>query len=470
MSRKIKSIYICDNCGHQEPKWVGKCPACEEWGTLQEEQAINDSEELQSLSSHQEPQILNDVRNDDTSRLSTGGRELDRLLGGGIVNGSVMLLVGDPGIGKSTLSLIIAGNIAKRTGKVLYVSGEESTGQTKMRANRLGEFSDDLYVMAETNLELVKKHIEILQPKLIILDSIQSAFLNTVRSTPGSPSQIKECTLFLIRIAKTMSIPIILIGQVTKDSQLAGPRVLEHLVDTVVYLEGNRSQSLRIGRAVKNRFGPTDEVALFEMTEHGFEEVGNPSEYLLGNRSHSLPGSVIVASARGTRPIFTEIQALVTEAPEGIPPRQIAVGVDRNRLLLITAVLQRWMGERLGNKNIFVSTGGGIESDDPALDLGIAAAILSSLRGITFDNNLFFVGELALSGEVRPTPDLARLINEGQRLGFSDCVIAKRAFHKLPPDLAINLFGLEHIGGFLKIIPAIMDKKSLTQEETHGAG
>lgn len=464
MSRKIRPIFVCENCGHQEPKWVGKCPACEEWGTLQEEQPV-EAEELQSLSSNQEPQILNTVQTDDSSRISTGGRELDRLLGGGIVNGSVLLLVGDPGIGKSTLSLIIAGNIAKSTGRVLYISGEESTGQTKMRADRLGKFSDNLYVIAETNLELVQKHIINLQPRLIILDSIQSAFLNTVRSTPGSPSQIKECTLFLIRIAKTMGIPLVMIGQVTKDSQLAGPRVLEHLVDTVVYLEGNRSHSLRIGRAVKNRFGPTDEVALFEMAEHGIEEVGNPSEYLLENRSRSMPGSVIVASARGTRPIFTEIQALVTATAEGIPPRQIAVGVDRNRLLLVTAVLQRWMGERLGNKNIFVSTGGGIESDDPALDLGIAAAILSSLRGITFDNNLFFVGELALSGEVRPIPDLARLINEGQRLGFKDCVIAKRALRKLPADLEINLFGLEHVGGFLKIIPAIMDKKTNVNQE-----
>jgi len=457
MSRKPKVVYYCEQCGHQEPKWMGKCPSCNEWGTFQEEHALNGLEELGSLSSHQQPQPLNDIKTGDSARISTGGQELDRLLGGGIVNGSVLLLVGDPGIGKSTLSLIVAGNIARQAGKVLYVSGEESAEQTKIRADRLGKFPDNLYVISETNLELIQKHIQNLQPRFIILDSIQSVFLSTVRSTPGSPSQIKECTLFLIRIAKQMGIPIMLIGQVTKESQLAGPRVLEHLVDTVVYLEGNRNQNLRVGRAVKNRFGSTNEVALFEMTDSGFEEVRNPSEYLLGNRNNPMPGSVIVASARGTRPIFTEIQALVTETAEGIPPRHIAVGVDRNRLLLVTAVMQRWMGERLGNKNIFVSTGGGIESDDPALDLGIAAAIFSSIRGITFAQGLFFIGELALSGEVRPTPDLVRLLNEGKRLGFKDCVIAKRGLSKVPSDLGINLFGLEHIGGFARILPAIRE-------------
>lgn len=461
MSRKAKTIYICESCGHQELKWVGKCPVCEAWGTLTEEQVVGTLEELGELSSHQQPRILNEVAIDASVRISAGGPELDRLLGGGIVAGSVMLLVGDPGIGKSTLSLSMAGNIGKTSGRVLYVSGEESAEQTKMRADRLGDFPDTVYVVAETNLELVQQHIHNLQPKLVVLDSIQSAFLPAVRATPGSPSQIKECTLFLIRIAKELGIPVIMIGQVTKDSQLAGPRVLEHLVDTVVYLEGNRSQSLRIGRVVKNRFGSTNEVALFEMTSHGFEEVVNPSEYLLGNRSRPLPGSVIVASGRGTRSIFTEIQALVTPAPEGIPPRQIAVGVDRNRLLLVTAVLQRWLGERLGNKNIFVSTGGGIDSDDPALDLGIAASIVSSVRGITFDNKLFFIGELALSGEVRPTPDLGKLLTEGARLGFRDCVIAKAALGKVPEVKAMNLFGLEHIGGLLKLVPAIVDDQTM---------
>lgn len=459
MSRKLKIAYICQNCGHQSLKWVGKCPVCQEWGTLHQEELPDEFDELDSLSSHQQPQALNNVKIGTTSRVSTGGRELDRLLGGGIVKGSVLLLVGDPGIGKSTLSLIMAGNVAGNIGTVLYVSGEESATQTKMRADRLGAFPDSLYVLAETNLELIHHHILALQPKLIILDSIQAVFLSTVRATPGSPSQIKECALFLIKIAKQLEIPMVLIGQVTKESQLAGPRVLEHLVDTVVYLEGNRSHSLRVGRAVKNRFGPTDEVALFEMTERGFEEVENPSEYLLGDRSRSMPGSVIVASARGTRSIFTEIQALVTETAEGIPPRHIAIGVDRNRLLLVTAVLQRWLGERLGNKNIFVSTGGGIESDDPSLDLGIAASILSSVRGITFENHLFFLGELSLSGEVRPTPELVKLLHEGKRLGFTDCVIAKRTFQKWPEEFGMNLLGLDHIQGLLKIIPAIQAQK-----------
>jgi DNA repair protein RadA/Sms len=453
---KTKAIYCCENCGHQEPKWVGRCPVCQEWGTLQEELPPEETlRELENLSSFQPPQILNQVKVGDSYRFSTGGVELDRLLGGGIVSGSVLLLVGDPGVGKSTLSLVIAGNIARSTGKVLYVSGEESAEQTKLRADRLGNFPDSLYVLSETNLELIRKHITNLQPKLVIIDSIQTAFLSSLRSTPGSPTQIKECTLFLIKIAKQSNLPIILIGQVTKESQLAGPRVLEHLVDTVVYLEGNRSQSLRVGRVVKNRFGTTEEVALFEMTGQGFLEVANPSEYLLENRNQAISGSVIVASARGTRSIFTEIQALVTDAPEGIPPRQIAIGVDRNRLLLVTAVLQRWLGERLGNKNIFVSTAGGIESDDPALDLGIAAAIISSTRGLVFSNKLFWVGELTLSGEVRPTPEISKLLSEAGRLGFQSCVLAKRALgkNKTGPDL--RLIGLEQLRALLPILPGL---------------
>jgi len=366
----------------------------------------------------------------------------------------VMLLVGDPGIGKSTLSLLTAGNVA-RDGKVLYASGEESAEQTKIRADRLGDFPDTLYVIAETNLELVGQHIDKLQPRLVVIDSIQSSFLSGVRTTPGTPSQIRECTIFLIKIAKLSNIPIILIGQVTKESTLAGPRVLEHLVDTVVYLEGNRSQSLRVGRVVKNRFGSTEEVALFEMTERGLEEVSNPSEYLLENRSQGIAGAVVVASARGTRPIFTEIQALVTDVPEGIPPRQIAIGIDRNRLLLVTAVLQRWVGERLGNKNVFVSTAGGIETNDPALDLGIAAAILSAVRGFVFNPKIFWNGELTLAGEIRPTPDTDRLVGEGNRLGFAQCVLSRRAAKKNQPTSNIELLGLDHLRELMKILPIL---------------
>jgi DNA repair protein RadA/Sms len=454
--QKIRTIFCCENCGHQETKWVGRCPVCQEWGTLHEEvPAEETAQELENLSSFQTPQILNRVQVDSSYRFSTGGVELDRLLGGGIVSGSVLLLVGDPGVGKSTLSLVIAGNIARTAGKVLYVSGEESAEQTKLRADRLGDFPDSLYVLSETNLELIKKYIEALEPRLVIIDSIQTAFLSSLRSTPGSPTQIKECTLFLIKIAKQSNLPIILVGQVTKESQLAGPRVLEHLVDTVVYLEGNRSHSLRVGRVVKNRFGTTEEVALFEMTEAGFLEVANPSQYLLENRNQAISGSVIVASARGTRSIFTEIQALVTEVPEGIPPRQIAIGVDRNRLLLVTAVLQRWLGERLGNKNIFVSTAGGIESDDPALDLGIAAAIISSTRNLVFGDKLFWVGELTLSGEVRPTPELPKLLSEAARLGFHDCVLAKRALGKTKNSSEMRLIGLDHLRGLLPILPGL---------------
>lgn len=454
MSKKNKTVYYCENCGHQESKWVGRCPVCKEWGTLLEEPEEGIVEELSNLSSFQTPQILNQVKTDESIRLTTGFEEFDRLLGGGLVAGSVLLLVGDPGIGKSTLSLIIAGNVA-RDGTVLYVTGEESSEQTKIRADRIGIFPDGLYVVSETNLELVYKHFTTLKPRLVIIDSIQSSFLSKLRSTPGSPSQIKECALYLIKIAKQENVPIILVGQVTKESELAGPRVLEHLVDTVVYLEGNRTQSLRVARAVKNRFGPTEEVALFEMTGTGLVEVVNPSEYLLENRNETIPGSVIVASARGSRPIFTEIQALVTEAPEGVPPRQIAIGVDRNRLLLVTAVIQRWLGERLTNKNIFVSIAGGIESADPALDLGIAAAILSSIKGITFSSKLFWIGELTLSGEIRPVPGIERLVSEGNRLGFEQCVLAKRF---KPKQSALKVYGLEHLRALPGLTPEISRK------------
>lgn len=454
MSKKNKTVYYCENCGHQESKWVGRCPACKEWGTLLEESEADLVEELSNLSSFQTPQILNQVKTGEAIRLTTGIGEFDRLLGGGLVTGSVLLLVGDPGIGKSTLSLIIAGNAA-REGTVLYVTGEESSEQTKIRADRIGAFPEGLYVVSETNLELVHKHFTALKPRLIIIDSIQSSFLSKLRSTPGSPSQIKECALFLIKIAKGENVPIILIGQVTKESELAGPRVLEHLVDTVVYLEGNRTQSLRVARAVKNRFGPTEEVALFEMTGSGLVEVANPSEYLLESRNETMPGSVIVASARGSRPIFTEIQALATEAPEGIPPRQIAIGVDRNRLLLVTAVIQRWLGERLTNKNIFVSIAGGIESADPALDLGIAAAIISSIKGLTFSSKLFWIGELTLSGEIRPVPGFERLVSEGSRLGFEQCVLAKRF---KPKETTLKVYGLEHLRALPGIAPEISRK------------
>ncbi|NLY73839.1 MAG: DNA repair protein RadA [Firmicutes bacterium] len=456
MSKKAKTVYYCENCGHQEYKWIGRCPSCKEWGTLLEAQEEEPVEELNTLSSFQAPQILNQVQVGESARLTTGIGELDRLLGGGLVTGSVSLLVGDPGIGKSTLSLWIAGNVA-REGTVLYVTGEESSEQTKIRADRMGKFPDGLYVVAETNLELVKKHYQTLKPRLIIVDSIQSAFLNKLRSTPGSPSQIKECTLFLIKIAKQENVPVILVGQVTKESELAGPRVLEHLVDTVIYLEGDRTQSLRVARAVKNRFGATEEVALFEMTGTGLVEVANPSEYLLENRNQTMPGSVIVASARGSRPIFTEIQALVTDAPEGIPPRQIAIGVDRNRLLLVTAVIQRWLGERFTNKNIFVSIAGGLESCDPALDLGIAAAIVSSLRGLIFSSKIFWIGELTLSGEIRPVPGMERLVAEGNRLGFEGCVLAKGFKLKQFP---LKVYGIEHLRNLPVLAPEISRKDS----------
>lgn len=441
--KKPKSLFFCDQCGHQEPKWVGRCPACQEWGTLREE-IPELTEQLNDLSSFQQPQILNQVQIDASLRTSAGMNEFDRLLGGGIVAGSVLLMVGDPGIGKSTLSLLIAANVA-RQGVVLYVSGEESAEQTKIRADRLGSFPDSLYVIAESNLELIERHIRDLNPRLVVVDSIQAAFLSKIRTTPGSPSQIKEGALFLIRIAKQQKIPIILIGQVTKESQLAGPRVLEHLVDAVVYLEGNRNHSLRVARVVKNRFGSTAEVALFEMADNGFHEVANPSAYLLENKDQLTPGSVIVASARGTRPIFTEIQALVTEAPEGIPPRQIAIGIDRNRLLLVSAVLQRWVGLRLGNKNIFVSTAGGIESDDPAFDLGIAASLVSSMKELQFTSKVFWIGELALSGEIRSIPDLPKLLSEGVRLGFTDCIVSGRTVAKVKPIPGLTLHRLDHV-------------------------
>jgi DNA repair protein RadA/Sms len=446
MTKKVRLVYFCDNCGHQEHKWVGRCPACQEWGTIREEpEEAMTAPDLETLSSFQIPQVLNEVNVDNSIRISTGSEEFDRLLGGGIVAGSVLLLVGDPGIGKSTLSLLTAGKVAQ-TGTVLYVSGEESAEQTKIRADRLGAFPNSLYVIAETNLELVKQHLETLKPKLLIIDSIQSAFLRSIRTAPGSPSQIKECTLFLIKIAKQNKIPLVLVGQVTKESILAGPRLLEHLVDTVVYLEGNRSHSLRVARVVKNRFGPTDEIALFEMSSAGFTEVGNPSEYLLEHRTQTLPGTVIVATARGARPIFTEIQALVAENAEGVPPRYTAIGVDRNRLILVIAVLQRWMGERLGNKNIFVSIAGGIESDDPALDLGIAAAIISSIRELKFNAKLFWIGELTLAGEVRPVPDLPKLLAEGSRLGFEECILAARTIGKQKPTSDMKLTGINNLG------------------------
>jgi DNA repair protein RadA/Sms len=456
--KRQRASFYCVNCGHQEPRWIGRCPSCQEWGTLEETVETDGPDDLVVLSGGQEPTILNQVAVDDSIRLKTGLDEFDRLIGGGVVTGSVVLLVGDPGIGKSTLSLLAAGNVA-RFGKVLYVSGEESAAQTKIRADRIGSFPDSLYVLAENNLDLIEKQVKELEPLLVVIDSIQSTFVQYLRSTPGSPSQVKESTMRLLKLAKGSNIPILLIGQVTKESELAGPRVLEHLVDVVVYLEGNRNHSLRVARVVKNRFGSTEEVALFEMTAKGLEEVRDPSDYLLENRERSIAGSVIVGTARGSRPLFTEVQALVTETAEGIPPRQIAIGIDRNRLLLVTAVLQRWIGERIGNKNIFVSTAGGIESDDPGLDLGIAASLLSSTQGYAFSGKVFWVGELTLAGEVRATPDLPKLLGEGVRLGFRHCVIARRTLTRVNPIPGIQYHAIDHIRDLKAIAPLVTEKQ-----------
>lgn len=418
---KTKSKFVCMGCGYESAKWMGRCPGCGEWNKMKEEVEVfvkgPRAAFQHSVTNNQKATPITQIEVVEEPRIVTEMGELNRVLGGGIVPGSLVLIGGDPGIGKSTLLLQVSALLSNRGHRVLYVSGEESIRQTKLRAERLGVTSNELFIYAETNLELVNQTIDEVQPKFVVVDSIQTVHHPEVTSAPGSVSQVRECTAELMRIAKTKGIAIFLVGHVTKEGQIAGPRLLEHMVDTVLYFEGERHHTYRILRSQKNRFGSTNEIAIFEMLQGGLKEVLNPSELFLEERSHGAAGSTIVASMEGTRPILVEIQALVTPTSFNYPKR-MATGVDQNRVQLLMAVLEKRMGMLLQAQDAYIKVAGGVKLDEPAIDLAVLMSIVSSYKDQAVKATDCFVGEVGLTGEVRRVSRVEQRVQEAAKLGF----------------------------------------------------
>lgn len=418
---KSKVKFMCQECGHEEAKWCGRCPGCGTWNSMVEE-LITSKTEKRSMLPDSKPMSITKISDASQQRIGTGTGELDRVLGGGLVPGSLVLVGGDPGIGKSTLALQAASSVAASQGLTLYVTGEESAQQTKLRASRLGVITENLYVLTETSFEHIRNYAESLGPKLIVIDSIQTVYTESIPSAPGSVAQVRECTGFLLQMAKTYNIPVIIIGHVTKEGFLAGPRILEHMVDAVLYFEGERHHTFRILRAVKNRFGSTNEIGVFEMGGHGLREVTNPSEMFLAERPTGVSGSVVVAGMEGTRPLLVEIQALVSASNFG-NPRRMTSGIDFNRVNLIAAVLEKRVGLHLNNQDAYVNVAGGVKLVEPAVDLGIAVALASSFRDVPVNPSSVVLGEIGLTGEVRAISQVAKRIHEGAKMGFKNFIV-----------------------------------------------
>ena len=422
---KVKSKWVCQNCGYESAGYLGKCPECLNWGSfveeIQSDKPLNISP--QGIINDSKPSLIGDIQVGKEIRVSTGISEFDRILGGGLVQGSLVLIAGDPGIGKSTILLQTSGGLANSDKKVLYVSAEESAGQLKLRADRLGVKSDNIYIYPQTNLESIKSQIEELTPDMVVIDSIQAIYSQTVSSSAGSVSQIRECCNILMQIAKTKNITILVIGHVTKDGNIAGPKVLEHMVDTVISFEGDKYKSYRMLRSMKNRFGNTSEVGIFEMGVNGLKEVINPNQLFLNERSQeNIPGTAIIVTNEGTRPLLVEIQALVGATPYP-SPRRVANGVDFSRLLQILAVLEKRVGLNLSKQDVYVNVMGGIDVDEPSADLGIALAIATCARDVVVDPQTVIIGEIGLSGEIHPVNNLEKMLNEASMTGFKKAII-----------------------------------------------
>ena len=446
MAKGKKSVFFCQNCGYESPKWLGQCPGCREWNTFVEETISSNAGRLtQGISSVKtKPVLLSEIEINEDNRVCTGMAELDRVLGGGIVQGSMVLVGGDPGIGKSTLLLQVCKLLCDKEHKVLYVSGEESLRQIKMRAQRIGTFNDNLKLFCDTNLEQIRMVIEQEKPEAVIIDSIQTMYNAEVTSAPGSVSQVRESTGVLMKIAKGMGISVFIVGHVTKDGSVAGPRVLEHMVDTVLYFEGDRHASYRILRGVKNRFGSTNEIGVFEMQECGLVEVKNPSQVMLSGRPTDASGSVVVCSLEGTRPILIEIQALVTRTNFGLP-RRTAVGIDYNRVNLLMAVLEKRVGMALGDCDAYVNLAGGMRLGEPAIDLGIVVAIISSYKNRAVDPETLIFGEVGLSGDVRGVSQAQQRVKEAEKMGFTTCIMPKANLDVLQGSYNIHLIGVSNL-------------------------
>ena len=437
---KAKTSFFCTECGNEYPKWQGRCPACGSWNTLVEQQTVNKEKSPARRSGPVSRAVpLRELKADQEIRFTTGISELDRVLGGGAVKGSLVLVGGAPGVGKSTLLLQICASLAE-SGTVLYASGEESAGQLRLRADRLGVKEGDIYILADTNLDSVLEHADELSPSVLIVDSIQTMWKNGISSTAGGVSQIRECASSLIRYAKENMTSVIIVGHVNKEGSIAGPKILEHMVDTVLYFEGDRRQSFRLIRAIKNRFGATDEVGVFEMCGEGLRQVSNPSELLMSGRPKGVSGSCAVCTMEGTRPIIAEIQALVT--PSYYPsPKRASTGIDINRINLLLALLEKRLGLRFSTHDCYVNVVGGMNIDDPAADLALALALISSMRDIPVPDDAFAIGELGLSGEIRAASNLERRMKEAARLGLTRALVPKRNFRKTDklPDGAVPL-------------------------------
>ena len=448
MAKGKTSVYFCQNCGFESSKWMGQCPGCKEWNTFVEEvidRKSNVSSSVKKAVEEAKPLPLSAISSADEERTSTDIKELDRVLGGGIVKGSLVLVGGDPGIGKSTLLLQVCKNLSNKKKSVLYISGEESLQQIKIRAERIGSFKDSLELLCETNLDIVKEVIAKKKPDVVVIDSIQTMFSENVASAPGSVSQVREATGVFMQIAKGMGITIFIVGHVTKEGVVAGPRVLEHMVDTVLYFEGDRHESYRILRGVKNRFGSTNEIGVFEMRNIGLVEVENPSEFMLSGKPIGASGSVVACSMEGTRPILLEIQALVCQTNFG-NPRRTATGTDYNRVNLLMAVLEKRLGMHLSECDAYVNIAGGIRMNEPAIDLGIVLAIMSSKLDKPIDEKTICFGEVGLSGEVRGVSMAEQRVLEAKKLGFERCILPQVCKSGLLHDIeGIKLIGVSNV-------------------------
>lgn len=442
MLKNKKIVYFCQECGYESAKWMGQCPGCKAWNTFVEESVTPKKASASSAGKlpekRQEPVILKEISLSEDERQTTKIAELDRVLGGGIVPGSLVLVGGDPGIGKSTLLLQVCKNLADKGVHVLYISGEESLRQIKLRADRIGTFTDRLSLLCETNLETIRDVIERKKPEVVVIDSIQTMFHEDISSAPGSVSQVRESTNILMQIAKGMGISIFIVGHVTKEGNVAGPRVLEHMVDTVLYFEGDRHASYRILRAVKNRFGSTNEIGVFEMRNTGLEEVKNPSEFMLNGKPSDTSGSIVACSMEGTRPFLVEIQALVCQSNFGIP-RRTAVGTDFNRVNLLMAVLEKKVGIRLASCDAYVNIAGGMRMTEPAIDLGICLAVVSSCKDIVIPDSVMAFGEVGLSGEVRAVSMAGQRVAEAKKLGFKTVILPEVCKSSLGKSTGIEL-------------------------------
>ena len=451
MAKGKKSVFFCQNCGHEENKWLGQCPMCKEWNTFVEEAISVSKSSAVKQAREAEVVALKNVETDHEERIHTTIEELDRELGGGIVPGSLILVGGDPGFGKSTLLLQVCQKLCEKKRQVLYISGEESLKQIKLRANRMGEFTEDLFLLCETNLDIIKNVIEKRKPEMVVIDSIQTMYSEEVSSAPGSVSQVRESTNIFMQLAKGLGISIFIVGHVTKEGTVAGPRVLEHMVDTVLYFEGDRHASYRILRGVKNRFGSTNEIGVFEMRQNGLVEVQNASEFMLSGRPENASGSVVACSMEGTRPILLEIQALVCNSNFGLP-RRTAAGTDYNRVNLLMAVLEKRAGMHLSNADAYVNIAGGIKMNEPAIDLGIVMAIVSSYKNRPVDEKTIVFGEVGLSGEVRAVSMPEQRAAEAKKLGFETCIMPEVSKDMVKEIKGIKIIGVKTINDAIQLI------------------